>query len=513
MVDIIGATLKPYNTYLAERENAEGDIETLVGLDDGGEVKVNAPGHRIMTVPDSASDEDKFYENIVVTNPTSVSGYAIRFASNRHEGQFSSGRNEISDALFARYADVTNGSAYLRWNVLISPLKEGSGITGAPTDTQSFYMVIGEDNPQNRWANSSWQRETRLMGSGVGGWHMVAETQDFTSLLGNTRVGYNIHFGHVIGKSPYSDTVIKRHAKFYNGYMINPNSIAVGGFGYHAYGYRKFLVDIAISAAGTGYTVGDVLIFDTGLDQNQNENSAVKVTAVNGSGGVTAANLWKAGSYTTNPAATADVTGGTGTGAQFTWTMSTESDERPRAAFGGAGRWEYGINFAQGITAYHLTTSSGYNVMLANNEGLGARNAANNADIAIAKVNTSDQVELAGKVVLPWATFTPTVDGDAATAFTSSAVVSASYARINDTVHFQVLFTITTKGAATFINVTPPVATTAAILAIGRNVTTGVMLSGYQAAGGTKMRFATYNAGDPAADATSYIFSGSYRVS
>lgn len=515
MVDIIGATLKSLQSYLADRENAAGDIETAVVLDSDGDVKVNTAGVRTLTVPSSAASSGKYYENITVTNPTGKSGYAIRYAANVHTGQRSDGVNEISDALIARYSDVTTGPAWLRWNVMTSPLKEGSGITGAPVSTQGFYMLIGEDNPQNRWDNGSWQRETRLMGTGVGGWQMVAETQDFSGLLGNTRVGYNIHFGYAIGRSPYTDTILKKHAKFYNGYMVIPNSIAAAGYAFYAYGYRQFMVDIAIATAGSGYAVGNILTLASGLNQNQNEDAQVIVTAVNGSGGVTAANLYNAGSFTTSPSATLGVTGGAGTGAEFTWTMSTEATERPRAAYGSGGRWEYGLNFAEGSggnSVYHLTTSSGYSIHLANGEKIGARNAANSATIEMIGVNASDQVTLAGKSVLAWADYTPTINGNGSTAYTTSNTVSAKYARINDTVFFEVVLQITTKGAATYINVTPPVATSAVILALGRNITTGAILSGYKATGGTTINFAGASGGDPAADATFYVFSGSYRV-
>jgi hypothetical protein len=508
------ALTQPFDEYLASLSDAAGAVDTLVALGEDGNVKGATPGVRTLTVPDDAVNASKFYENITITNPTGASGYAVRYAANVHTGQRTDAHNEITDALIARYSDVTAGPAWLRWNVMTSPLNEGSGLPGAPTDAQNFYMVVGEDNPQNRHSSPAWQRETRLLSKSVGGWHMAAETQDFSSALGDERVGYNISFGYVISRSPYSDTILNRHAKFNTGYQIIPNSIAASGYGNFNFGYRPFIVAVAIAAAGSGYTDGDIVTLASGLNQNNNEDAQVRVISVNGSGGITGIDLFNAGSFTTNPSATLNGSGGTGTGAQFTWTMATESSERPLAAYGAGGKWTYGLLFAEfgGNSIHSLTTSSGFTILMNNNEAIGARNAANAADVPIAKINASDQLELGGKVVLPWANFSPTIDGDASTAFTSSMVNTAAYARINDTVFFQITFTITTKGAATFINVTPPVATTGAILVEGRNVTTGVMLSGYQAGGGTKIRFATYAAGDPAADATGYMFKGMYRV-
>lgn len=46
---------------------------------------------------------------------------------------------------------------------------------------------------------------------------------------------------------------------------------------------------------------------------------------------------------------------------------------------------------------------------LSNNININGRNAANSADIAIARVNTSDRVEIAGEEIIPWTAWTPTV--------------------------------------------------------------------------------------------------------
>jgi hypothetical protein len=202
------------------------------------------------TVTVSESSEGKFLEWREVTNPTGVTGYAVRFAANLHTGNISNGRNEIGDTLISRYNSIQSGSVWGRWDVVSSPLPVGSGLTGAPTLSQSFYMVSSEVNPQNRNNSSNtWKPENRLYANLVGGEQMVAETQDFTSTLGNTRIGYDIMFGYAMAKSPYTSNFggSTEHAKFLNGFLINPNAIAPGGFAYFAGGYKSYLTGVAIS--------------------------------------------------------------------------------------------------------------------------------------------------------------------------------------------------------------------------------------------------------------------------
>ena len=76
--------------------------------------------------------------------------------------------------------------------------------------------------------------------------------------------------------------------------------------------------DLAIAAAGTGYTAGDVLTVSGGGGVQQ--ETQITVTTVNGGGGITAAAITDAGFYTTAPTSPVSVTGGTGSAATFTLT-------------------------------------------------------------------------------------------------------------------------------------------------------------------------------------------------
>lgn len=83
----------------------------------------------------------------------------------------------------------------------------------------------------------------------------------------------------------------------------------------------------AIAAGGTGYTVGDVLTVSGGTSTIA---ATLEVLAVS-SGVITSVRIRNAGLYTATPANDASVTGGTGSGAQFTLTWDTNGWIRRRA--------------------------------------------------------------------------------------------------------------------------------------------------------------------------------------
>jgi hypothetical protein len=70
----------------------------------------------------------------------------------------------------------------------------------------------------------------------------------------------------------------------------------------------------AVVAGGKGYTKGDVVTLQGGVFSTA---AQLTVTAVDGSGAITAASILQGGSYTTLPTSPASVTGGSGTGATF----------------------------------------------------------------------------------------------------------------------------------------------------------------------------------------------------
>lgn len=84
---------------------------------------------------------------------------------------------------------------------------------------------------------------------------------------------------------------------------------------------------IAINAAGTGYVVGDVLSSAAGTF---GEALLAQVTAIGGSGEVTALALIDGGTYTVAPSNPATMTGGTGSGCTLDLTLTNQTALFPR---------------------------------------------------------------------------------------------------------------------------------------------------------------------------------------
>ena len=74
---------------------------------------------------------------------------------------------------------------------------------------------------------------------------------------------------------------------------------------------------VTVTAAGTGYTVGDTLAVVGGIGLITTE---LTVSTVNGTGGITGITITNAGQYSTAPTNPVSVTGGTGSAATFTIT-------------------------------------------------------------------------------------------------------------------------------------------------------------------------------------------------
>lgn len=81
--------------------------------------------------------------------------------------------------------------------------------------------------------------------------------------------------------------------------------------------FRNTIPTFSISAAGTGYTVGNLLTLAGGTSST---SLTLLVTSVNGTGGITGASIANLGDYTVVPTYPATVTGGSGSGATFTIT-------------------------------------------------------------------------------------------------------------------------------------------------------------------------------------------------
>jgi hypothetical protein len=465
------------------------------------------------TVLASDTEQSIYCENVQVQNPTGKTGYGVRFALYNHSGNVSSGLNDIGDALINRWSSVQSGSGWGRWDVVSGPLPIGSGLTGAPTVAQSFGLVTSEVNPQNRTANpSSWVAENRLNNNWVGGQQIIAETQDFSGLLGSTRIGYNITFGYSINKSPFTANFgTSEHAKFMNGVLVNPNAIAPTGYAYFATGHLPYSTAVAIASGGTGYAVGDVITFNTGLLQTLNENTQLKVLTV-AAGVITSVEILVAGSYTQSFSGTVGVTGGTGTGATFTYTLST-SAVAPRAMLGMSGQWTYGIDFCTSPTQRYASFVNAV-IRIPSNTTINSRNAGDTADLSLIFLNTSDQVTVANQRIITRAAWTPTFTADAGT-LTTVTVTSARYSQINALVQFALTFQIVTKGTATgAIKFSLPVnASGQSFVAQGINASAGAMLSGLANGGGsTPVRLTRYDGADPMVDGNFYTVSGTYEA-
>jgi hypothetical protein len=279
------------------------------------------------------------------------------------------------------------------------PLNPASGLPTAPASPQSFALPLREANPQNRHSNPTWASESRAFNNWVGGDQYVAETQDFSAALGTgIRRGYNIAFAVLASHSPYTNDDQQRHAKFLNVVMANPNTVAAGGSFSFATGYKPFIIAVAVSNAGSDYQVGDLLPFNSGLSILTNSDAVVRVKAVNGSGGITLAEVYQAGYYTAGFASPVGVTGGHGSGATFTYTLSTEATERPHCYGGLAGNWNVGFDACRpagtNSDVGYATFAIAMHRVPNNQKFVVGRKADNSADIDGLKLNTSNEWEL-----------------------------------------------------------------------------------------------------------------------
>ena len=506
-------TFNNFESGLDVRTKINANFTELYG------VAFTPSGEQVTITSTGGAGGTKAGENLVATSTATNGQYSVRYAFlDRTGGNFSAANNDIADTLIARYGNITGGgAAWLRWDVLTSPLNPASGLPGAPIGAQSFNLVSRETNPQQRHATVTWQGEARRFANGVGGEQMVPETQDFSGLLGTgVRRGYNLSFGYLLAKSPYTNDDQQRHAQFVNGMLFNPNSIAPDGAALFATGYKQFSTAVAISAAGTGYTVGDLITFNTGLGQNANENTVLRVKTVGGSGDITSVEIYVSGWYQQSFASPIGVTGGTGNSATFTYTLSSDA-EAPRAFAGVVGTWDYAID-AAGWSGTDSVMGGGrflQSMFRAPNNTtiINARNAADNADVTMLKLNASDRGEFMGEEVRVPAAYVPTYTADGGT-FTTVTTVAARHSVINGVCTFSVSFQVVSKGTATgAIRVSLPINAAFDAAVACTNLTSGVALAGdIRVASPTYARLARYDAADPIVDGTFYVVSGSYEV-
>jgi uncharacterized small protein (DUF1192 family) len=297
----------------------------------------------------------------VLTDNTVLNGYGHQNIYIKPEK--TSQANQAHEAWISRYDDQGSPGSdhWEHWLVYQSPLAHDSGLTGAPANAQAFRAVGAEYNPVNRLSDQGYAKERRLGGSWMGGPSLVPETQDFSALLGNTRVGYHVHFGYHIGQSAYVCTENNRTAKTYNGFLIEPNAMAPDGRGAMFHGHRDFVTAVAISSGGTGYTANDVgkVVVIEGPGSSAVDIDATAIIRAVAAGAVTEVELYTPGFYATAPSNPVTPNGNTtitnpdgsttaqtldGAGLTLNLTISTEA-EYPHAAAEIMSDWHCGLDF------------------------------------------------------------------------------------------------------------------------------------------------------------------------
>lgn len=486
---------------------AETDLSNVTL--NGSQIKINTT---------SGSSGQEVGEYIVATNATNTGQYSIRKATLIKTADLSDGSNDIAETAISRYNSMTFGFSWLHWDVTSSPLAFGSGLPGAPTASQRFAMVIGEGNPQNRHSDPGWEAESRLWANWVGGYQMVPETQDFSALLSGKRVGYNITFAHAIARSPFCSNVTNRHARYYNGFFGNPNCLAPNGAFLFCTGFKSFVITpLTVVSGGSGYQVGDILTFNSGLDQRANEDAQVQVTSVGASGAITGVEIWNAGWYQQSLSNPVTVTGGHGSGASLAYTLASDTAEAPRAWGGLAGTFQYGIDAVNWAGANSNVGSAHFlKAMLRgpnDNNLIVARNAANTADVLGLKLNSADQWELDSRVLHSWKDYAPTISTDAG-ALGSLTVIDARYSRINNVVTVCVNILINAIGSASgAIRISLPVPAARSFTGSGANLSDATVLTVLGNAGGLAMIRATkYDGSSPISAGKYFNVTASYEV-
>ena len=100
--------------------------------------------------------------------------------------------------------------------------------------------------------------------------------------------------------------------------------------------WNNILASAAPAAAGTGYTVGDILTVAGGTPNSGATAATVKVTSISGGGGtgpITGVQIVTFGGWSANPSSPNSVTGGTGSSATLTLTFTTAAQNVPFSSF------------------------------------------------------------------------------------------------------------------------------------------------------------------------------------
>lgn len=133
-------------------------------------------------------------------------------------------------------------------------------------------------------------------------------------------------------------------------------------------------------------------------------------------------------------------------------------------------------NVSGTMTVHSVTTLSvAGTLQMSNNNAVKGRNAANSADIDIAKVNASNRVEVAGEEIISWTAWTPTITVQTG-ALESSTIVQARYRKSGKMVEGHLTVRLKNDGTGTgagYVRLTTPATPAYASVAIGRGTYDG----------------------------------------
>jgi hypothetical protein len=134
-----------------------------------------------------------------------------------------------------------------------------------------------------------------------------------------------IAFHTIVANGPWigsiSATIAPNAARYFVGTGAPASGTLSAGNGMYNGQSSGFIVAAVMYAAGSGYSVGDVLTLETGTIASGKSALQLTVDAVNGSGAIVDFHVSTLGSYTAYPDATAGVTGGGGSEAVFMATI------------------------------------------------------------------------------------------------------------------------------------------------------------------------------------------------
>lgn len=129
------------------------------------------------------------------------------------------------------------------------------------------------------------------------------------------RMSFQLHIaGNFVNNGIYASSTTTNFQSFATGTAaVSTNAQSISGTGR----FRNNIPSVSVSAAGSGYTAGDLLTLSGGTSSFP---ATIYVTAVSGSGNILNATVLNMGDYYTAPTGAAIASGGTGTGATFTTT-------------------------------------------------------------------------------------------------------------------------------------------------------------------------------------------------